>query len=74
VRPALRIRNLDSLNLEVGTTFKVLDRPVYYIGNNKVLLCEDIGEHRFDIKSNDYKHSEIKDWLEKWLDNEKNKR
>ena len=72
VRPALKIRNLDSQNLEIGEMVNVLGLFAQYIGRKSVLLCEGIGGyHRFDAKSNDYKTSEIKQLIEEWLEEKK---
>ena len=67
VRPALKIRNLDSLNFKVGETIEVLGLFAQYIGHNSVLLCESIARRRFDANSNDYKASEIKRSVVTWL-------
>jgi len=67
VRPAFSITNLDNQGLEIGETVKVLGRIAQYIGNNSVLLCDGIGERRFDGESNDYEKSEIKRYIESWL-------
>lgn len=67
VRPALKIENLDLLNLEIGETVKALGLMAQYIGDNSVLFCESIAEHRFDSKSNDYEISEVKRFIEEWL-------
>lgn len=72
VRPALTVKNLDSLNYEIGETVKVLGLTAQYIGDNSVLLCESIAKHRFDSKSNDYETSEIKQFIEEWLETKKN--
>ena len=66
VCPALKIENLP--NLKIGETIKVLGRMAQYIGNDMVLLVEPIGYRRFDADSNNYDKSEIKAWLEKWLE------
>lgn len=67
VRPALKIKNLDLLNLEIGETVKVFGLLAQCIGDNSVLLCESITNHRFDSKSNDYETSEVKRFIEEWL-------
>ena len=71
VRPVLKIRNLDSQNLEIGETIKILGLLTQYIGHNSVLLCERIAYHRFDSVSNDYKTSEIKQFIKEWLEERK---
>lgn len=67
VRPALTIKNLDSFNLKIGETIEVGELIAQYIGDNKVLPCKSIGDHRFDSTSNDYEESEIKKYIEDWL-------
>lgn len=67
IRPALKIKSLDAMNLKVGEVVEVFDRMAQYIGNNSVLLCKNIGDGIFDRKSNNYKKSEIRKVVELWL-------
>lgn len=71
IRPALKIKNLDAMNLKVGEVVEVFDLMAQYIGNNSVLLCENIGEGVFDRESNNYKKSEVKRVIELWLEGKK---
>lgn len=74
-RPALKINNLESLNLEIGETVKVLGLMAQYIGGNSVLLCEGIAMQRFatrfDNKISDYETSEVKRFIDKWFKKKK---
>lgn len=72
IRPVLRIKNLDTMNLKVGEVVEVFNCMAQYIGNNSVLLCENIGEGIFDWKSNNYEKSEIRRVVELWLEEERN--
>lgn len=74
VRPVLTVKDLDSLNFEIGETVKVLGLLAQYIGNNSVLLCKSIAKHKFDSKSSDYETSEIKQFIEEWLKERKLKK
>ena len=69
VRPALVVVNIPSLR--VGETVEAFGLVAQYIGNNKVLLCENIFFSRFDEKSNKYKTSEIKQKLDEWFKKKK---
>jgi len=70
VRPAIKINVRPYLPLMIGETVLILGRLAQFVGNDAVLLCESIGCHRFDEKCNDYEKSEIKVYLEGWLDEE----
>lgn len=65
VRPALRIKHV---NLDFGETVEVFGEMAQYIGDDKVLLCDVVAKKRFDGESNDYEESEIKSYLDSWLD------
>jgi len=73
VRPALRISNLESLELEVGDIVGLKGVDVeWVVVSDEYLLCADnsFGVHRFDEESNDYENSDIKDYIHKkaeWL-------
>ena len=71
VRPALKIRNLSSLNLKIGDKVFLFGKQWTVISDSLVLCDEVIGETYFrkDFMSpdaNDYEHSDIKQWLENW--------
>ena len=69
VRPAIRIKGLKLNNIiRVGDTVDLLGMEAQYIGNNSILLRENISAHRFDAKSNEYEISEIKKYIEDWLE------
>jgi len=71
IRPALRLKNLDTMNLKVGEVVEVFDRMAQYIGNNSVLLCENISDSIFDRESSNYRKSEIKKVVELWFEEKK---
>jgi len=67
IRPALKISNLESADLQIGETVNVLGLMTQYIGDDSVLLSEPIGYCRFDEVSGEYDTSGIKEWLNAWL-------
>ena len=67
VRPAVTIRNLESLNLEIGDSLMIQGKKYVYIGGSKALYNDEAVYHRFDAESNDYEQSEIKQIVENWL-------
>jgi hypothetical protein len=71
IRPALKAKSLDAMNFKVGEVVEVFHRMAQYIGNNSVLLCENIGDGIFDRESNNYKKSEIRKVVELWLEGKK---
>lgn len=75
VRPALKSNNLESLNLEIGETVRVLGLMAQYIGDNSFLLCKSIATQRFDQKFEDklrlYETSQVKQFIEEWLEKKK---
>lgn len=71
VRPALKIRNLESSNLEIGSKFMAKGLPWTVISGNLALCDEIVTEMPFreDWKVEDanvYEASDVKRWLEKW--------
>ena len=67
VRPALKISNQESANLEIGDRFDALGYTWTYVLDGLALCDTSIGKHRFDSISNCWKTSELKQWLENWL-------
>ncbi len=67
IRPAITIKNLESLNFEIGDTLMIQGKKYLYIGNNKALYNDELVCGKFDDKSSDYKKSKIKLALSKWL-------
>lgn len=59
------------MNLKVGEVVEVFDRMAQYIGNNSVLLCENISDSIFDRESSNYRKSEIKKVVELWFEEKK---
>ena len=71
VRPALEISNLESSNLLIGDVFEVGDYKFRVISEDLAWLYEqDIGQHRFDEKTNIYEQSEIKQFVDDWFERE----
>lgn len=71
VRPALRVRNLGSLNLKVGTVVRINDCSYYVIPGDMLLSKKYIGECSFrkDWKAPDanaYEKSDIKKFVDDW--------
>ena len=71
VRPALRISNFLSSDVDPGDIVEIFDRDWIVLDKNLVIAKKLIGQHRFDEKSNDYETSEIKKYLHKWLEEQK---
>lgn len=69
VRPALKISNLKSYDFEDYSKVRLFDKDWFVLNNLNYLLLApgDLGNHRFDEKSNNYETSEIKKFLENWL-------
>lgn len=64
VRPALIV---DSLVASPGDKIKIFDYS-WTVLNNSLLLCDHyIGKYRFDEKTNDWYHSELKQHLDNWF-------
>lgn len=73
VRPALKISNLESLNLKIGGEVACLgDRIWYYIGDDLLLYCDLIGYCAFNKKQklNEFEGSDIQKLLKGWLEKE----
>ena len=69
VRPALQISNLQSSNLLIGDVFEVGNYKFRVISENLAWLYEqDIGQRRFDKKTNIYEQSEIKQFVDDWFE------
>ena len=69
VRPALQISNLESSNLLIGDVFEVGNYKFRVISENLAWLYEqDIGQRRFDKKTNIYEQSEIKQFVDDWFE------
>lgn len=68
VRPALKIENLECSNLEIGDKFCFGNEYFKVISANLALCNSIVGYTRFDEKSNDYAHSEIKAYVDHWFD------
>lgn len=72
VCPALTISNLKSFNLKLYSAYNLFGYNWIYIGNNKFLYKDKIIRHWFDEESNDYETSDIKQFLNEWLQELKN--
>jgi hypothetical protein len=71
IRPALRVKNLGSLNLKVGAVVRINDCSYYVIPGNTLLSKKYIGECSFrkDWKAPDanvYEKSDIKKFVDDW--------
>ena len=69
VRPALRISNQESKYFKIGGRFVKYAFPWIKIADNIVIAEVPIAFHRFDETSNDYKNSEIRQFLLDWKSN-----
>lgn len=67
VRPVLTVSNLDDSNLKLYRHYPLFSLSWIYIGNNQFLFNGTAQKSRFDSKSNEYKSSEIKGYLDDWL-------
>lgn len=67
VRPALLILKPESLNLAIGDKIRFAGYIWTIIPGDMALCDEEIGFNRFDAKTNDFKKSEIKQYIENWL-------
>ncbi len=73
VRPALKIKNLESSGFKTGDRFKFGESEFEIISDNAAFCCTDIGCYPFrkDWKAedaNDYKKSDIKRYVEAWFE------
>jgi len=68
VRPAVTIRNLESLNLKIGDPLMIQSEKYVYIGNSRVLYNDEFTYNKFDAVSNDYEKSDIKKIVDKWFE------
>lgn len=71
VRPALQIKNLESSNFEIGDLFKFGNKEFEIISDSLAFCTTDIGKHRFDLYSNDYEKSLIKQYIDEWFEDSK---
>ena len=74
VRPVLRIKNLEFVNLEVGDKFRLSDQLWTVISDNLALCDRPVGSCWFRkndnaVDANIYERSDIKKWLEIWAEN-----
>lgn len=67
VRPALKISNPESANIEIGDRFDALGYTWTYVLDGIALCNRGIGYHKFDKASNVWETSELKKWLEDWF-------
>lgn len=68
VRPALKIENLASANLEIGDEFYIGEQRFKVISDHLALCDLIVGYSRFDSKGNDYENSEIKAYVDHWFE------
>ena len=66
VRPVLKIKNIQFHN--IGDIISIKGKRYVVISENQVLYDDEIVYNRFDTNSNDYEKSEIKQIVEKWLE------
>ena len=68
VRPALRINNLQSYNLEKNEEVECLGKTWIAIGVDDLILKKDpLFSHRFDNENGNFEKSEIKQVINDWL-------
>lgn len=67
VRPALTITDCAFANLRVGERYVKYDFPWIKIDDMLAIAEVPIGFNRFAIKSNDYKESEVRQYLLNWV-------
>ena len=68
VRPALRIGNLKSSNLQIGSKFIRFGFSWTVIDDNLAICDIPIAFNEFDAKSNDYESSEVRKFLLDWYE------
>lgn len=70
VRPALKIKNPESLNLKVGDRITAYNFPFIVIDVEEGLAIAEvpIAFRRFDEASNNYEKSEVRKFLMDWVD------
>jgi len=71
VRPALKISNPKSANLQIGDRFFVAGYSWTVIGEGVALCDQCVGQTAFRAgwranDANDYEASDVKKWLERW--------
>lgn len=59
---------LEPHNLQIGTTIEIYGIESTIISDKLALVKEPIGFRRFDSETNDYKKSEIKEFVDRWFD------
>ena len=62
------------LHMIMGDTVEEFGLVAPYIGNDKVLLCELIVSSQFDERSDAYETGEVKQKLDKWFKDMKERR
>jgi len=73
VRPALRILNLKSFNIRIGSSIEIFNRDWVVLDKYLVIAKEPISKHKFDMGYNNYDKSDIKQYLRNWLENQEAK-
>lgn len=73
VRPALKIKNLESSNFEIGNIFIFGGKKFEIISKNLAFCLEDIGRHCFQkdcwlTDANDYEESTVKKYIDEWFE------
>ena len=71
LRPALKITNLESLDLQIKDQFELVTHGFTVISDN-LAICNDTFTSmafRRDGSSNDYEISDVKKYIEEWFDN-----
>lgn len=67
IRPVLTVSDIGSSELNVGDRIIIQKKSYVYIGNNRLLYNDEPIYHRFDLESDDYEKSEIKQIVDNWL-------
>ena len=65
-RPVILTEGVDFTDVELFETVKVFGRFAYYLGNDKIMICDPIAESCFG-DTNEYDDSYVKSFLEDWL-------
>ena len=72
VRPALRIKNINSYKLKIGDIVECFGRTWYYVGDDLILSRGRIRKHCFNCdynkpNANKFEGSDIQKYLQDWL-------
>lgn len=72
IRPALQIKNLNSITLKIGDIFEFGGKTFKIISDNLAFCLTDIGEHCFrkhweSKYANDYAKSDAKKYIDNWF-------